>query len=250
MIAELALGSLDAAATAYVRTLARRLEELLADELVGVYLVGSAALGGYVPGRSDLDIAVAVAGPLEREVKETLARELAHERIPCPTKGLELVVYPAGSGAFELNLNTGPAIPEHVSFDPEEEPFHWFVLDRAIGGAQAVVVHGPPWGEALPAPARADVLAALDAVLAWQERVEPHAANSVLNACRAWRLAVEGVLSSKDEAAAWARPRLADPAFADRALQLRRGEEAEALDEADVRALLATVRRAVAEART
>jgi hypothetical protein len=249
VIAERVLGSLDEAATAYVRTLARRLEDVLGDDLVGVYLVGSAALGGYVPGRSDVDVAVAAAGPLDRAVKQTLARELSHERIPCPTKGLELVVYPAGSGAFELNLNTGPGIPEHVSFDPVEEPFHWFVLDRAIGDAQAVVVEGPPWGEALPRPSRAEVLAALDAVLEWQEGAEPGAPNSVLNACRAWRLAEEGVLSSKDDAAAWARPRLADPGLVDRALALRRGEEAEPLDEGDVRALLATVRGAVREAR-
>jgi hypothetical protein len=43
--------------------------------------------------------------------------------------------------------------------------------------------------------------------LAWYEREQPDAPNAVLNACRVLRYAVEGVFSSKREAAEWARAR-------------------------------------------
>ena len=56
-----------------------------------------------------------------------------------PLRGLELVLYPrawscipARRYGFAINLNAGPRMPSHVSFDPAAEPAHWFVLDLAI----------------------------------------------------------------------------------------------------------------------
>ena len=44
------------------RAVAGRLRELLGDELVAAYLVGSGALGGVAPGRSDVDVVAVCAG--------------------------------------------------------------------------------------------------------------------------------------------------------------------------------------------
>ncbi|MBN2113045.1 MAG: nucleotidyltransferase domain-containing protein, partial [Acidimicrobiia bacterium] len=41
---------------AYLGDPTGRLQELLGPDLLGVYLFGSAAYGGYRPGRSDLDV--------------------------------------------------------------------------------------------------------------------------------------------------------------------------------------------------
>src|SRR5215211_567999 len=49
---------------AYLKEIARRLSAILGEALVGVYAGGSYALGGYEPGRSDLDVAVVVREPL------------------------------------------------------------------------------------------------------------------------------------------------------------------------------------------
>src|SRR5215213_8960016 len=43
---------------AYLDELVERARGLLGEDLVGVYLAGSAALGGYIHGRSDVDVAV------------------------------------------------------------------------------------------------------------------------------------------------------------------------------------------------
>jgi predicted nucleotidyltransferase len=49
------------------------LAELLGDELVGVYLHGSLALGAFNPERSDVDFLVATEGDLSAEQVEALA---------------------------------------------------------------------------------------------------------------------------------------------------------------------------------
>ena len=70
------------------------LREQCRNALVGVYLHGSAALGGFVPHRSDLDI-IAVAHPsLDREALVGLGEALL-EVDTGPATGLEVL---AGHG--------------------------------------------------------------------------------------------------------------------------------------------------------
>ena len=70
---------------AYLDELVRRLQELLGPELVGVYAGGSWALGGYEPGRSDLDVAVVVRKPLTDDVADRIVAELRNEALPVPS---------------------------------------------------------------------------------------------------------------------------------------------------------------------
>jgi hypothetical protein len=62
----------------------------------------------------------------------------------------------------------------------------------------------------------------------------------VLNACRAWRFAIDDTLGSKLDGAAWARARWARPHVIDAAVALRHGHKA-SLVAADVEDLLNTV---------
>ena len=109
---------------AYLDELVARVRRAAAAELVGAYAGGSYALGAYAPGRSDLDVAVVVRDAASRALKEGLVAALRHEVLPCPARGLELVVYreavvraPALDALFELNLNTGAvdALPRRLS---------------------------------------------------------------------------------------------------------------------------------------
>src|SRR3954464_12036979 len=109
----------------YLAALTRRLREVLGDQLVGVYAGGSYAMGAYVDGRSDLDVAAVVAGGLPDALKHRLVDALRHEALPCPAIGLELVVYPRATvelptalPGFELNLNTGARIGFRADFTP------------------------------------------------------------------------------------------------------------------------------------
>ncbi len=213
------------AARAYVGELVERLRGLLGSDLAGAYLIGSLALGGYQPGRSDIDVAAVSRRELERDEKEAVVAACRHEALPCPARKLELVVYARElAPAFEVNLNTGAGEPLHAGFDPALEPSFWFVLDLAIARASSVVLVGPPASELLPVAPHGELVAAAREALAWFLENDPAADNLVLTACRTRRFLDEGVWSSKTDAGEWAVRRLPDPDVARAALALRRGE--------------------------
>jgi len=220
-----------AAIDRYDRALVARLRDVIGDRLVAAYATGSHALGDYVHCASDLDRLAVSESPLGRETKEALVDVLREDALPCPARGLELVVYareaverPTPGGAFELNLNTGPGMPLHFAFDPADEPSHWFLVDRAIAREHGIPLAGPPPAGLLAPIPRPWVLRALADSLAWHRaNAEVAGENTVLNACRAWLFAAEGRWSSKRDAAAWARTRVPVPAVVDAAVAVRFG---------------------------
>jgi predicted nucleotidyltransferase len=173
------------------------------DELVAVlgehapmdaiYLHGSAALGAYEPGHSDVDVIAVTGRSLAMDERRALAA--AVEALPVPARKLELVVYPRGSNRWELNLNTH----EHLGLNPDAEPSFWFVLDRAIAEQHAVPLLGPPWAELFePEPAGA-IEAALDEVVAFDGWDDPRGRELAAARARIWR--ETGRWASKLEAA-------------------------------------------------
>ena len=127
---------------------------MLGDDLLGVYAGGSLALGAYEPGRSDLDVSAVVAAPLAPETKRALVAALRHEALPCPARGLELVVYPLATvqaatsePGFDLNLNTGERMDFRADEAPGDIEGFWFAIDRAILRDHGIAVHGPPVAE-------------------------------------------------------------------------------------------------------
>jgi hypothetical protein len=186
----------------YLRELVERAEVVLGEELVAVYLAGSAALGGYVHGRSDVDVAVVVRAPLLQDTKLALVDALRHESLPCPARGLELVVYAQGRADPELNLNSGERMPFLATFGPGEDSPHWFVLDRAIIRQTGRPLVGPPPTETLQAPADDEILEALAIGLRWyRDRPEEPRGDATLNALRTRAWLEHGRWISKAEAA-------------------------------------------------
>ena len=235
----------------FLGTVTRLLTDVLGDRLTGVYLSGSAALGDYSPATSDLDLAVVVRRPLDAAVTVTLAGSLLEVAEQCPVRGIELVVYPAATlgswpPRWDVNVNAGPRMPSHVGTDPAAEPGFWFTLDLALVQSRGIALVGPPAVDVVPAPSDAAVAEALGESLAWHRENERVTANAVLNACRAWYWAACGRLTSKTEAAMWARPQVADPAMIDAALAWRESGLEAALHPAAVEALVYTAERALA----
>jgi uncharacterized protein (DUF952 family) len=233
------------------REAAARLQRVLADDLVGVYFIGSVALGDYVPGHSDIDMVAVTDRAVSDDEKRKVAGELSHPNLPCPTRGFEFVLYArprvaiaSSDAAFEINLNTGPRMAPHVGFDASAEPRFWFVIDRAIAHASGISIDGPPAREVFASVPRPVVLEAMAESIAWHRAHEPLGHFSVLNACRAWRYAEAGELGSKADAAEWARERSADAETIDTALRMRRGARAE-LPELRIAAVLDRARAAL-----
>src|SRR3954447_3371345 len=121
-----------------VDPVARRVHNALRGRLVGVWLVGSAALDDYDPRRSDADVQAVATERLSLSERRALAAELEHEALPTPGRGLEFVLYAAedleaaGGPRFQLNLNPGPRMEHHVAYDAEEDPRFWFTIDVSI----------------------------------------------------------------------------------------------------------------------
>ena len=221
----------------YLRSARDRLHDALGPGLVGVYAGGSWALGDYLPGRSDLDLAVVVDRPVSKARAAAVVSRLRHESLPCPARLLELVAYldeTARSGSatadFELNVNTGARVPLAVQSrdSPGEVAHHWFPIDRSVLSQAGVALLGPPAAEVFAPIPRAELLPVVADSVAWQRR-HGGSGDAVLNACRALRYANEGRWASKPAAGRWAAERaLAPTGLVTQALQAR--TEGTALD--------------------
>lgn len=193
----------------------------------GVYLHGSAALGGFRAEVSDVDLLVLSRGPLSAAEKSDLIR--AARSVPCPAKGLDLNVATSASArepshppAFELDVWTPKDGPQEVAEGLARGPSLDFTMHFAICRERGVALLGPePRAVFAPIP-RPWLLEAFASELEWDAQ---HAAveDTVLNSCRAWRYLEEGELSSKEAGGEWALDRLSDPRPVEAALAQRRG---------------------------
>lgn len=214
------IGHLDAAGDRYLRACVMVLQQVLGDELVGVYLYSSAVIGDYVPGRSDLDLVAVVRGPLAPASGADLAEQICEVPRPFPTRGLDLEVVTLASAASQA---VRPPIELHVlSFggyirtavdEPLGDPR--LVMHFASCRDHGVALIGPPAIEVF-APVGTEVF--LTAVGRELEAhwMSPH--YLLLNACRDWRFLEESVICSKVAGGQWARKWLADPWLVDAAL--------------------------------
>ncbi|KAF9766545.1 hypothetical protein IL306_001031 [Fusarium sp. DS 682] len=217
----------------YLDELVRRLVHHLEDQLVGVYLFGSASYNAFEPESSDLDVQAVVRNNLTTAAKQELVSAINQTSLPCPATKLEFVVYaqkavnPASRHPrFELNLNTGPGRSDHVGLDPANEASHWFLLDIAMGRELGRCLHGLPTDEAFGEIPQQWILEAISDSLKWHQENESASANSVLNACRSLQYIACGKFSSKLEGAKWMMQQPDCPAVVKQAIRARKtGEE-------------------------
>jgi Domain of unknown function (DUF4111) len=193
----------------FVRRLDVTLGEVVAG-LVATYLHGSAAFGGFVTGRSDVDVLVVCHDqPLHPDELTAAAGALRAAAAPCPGRGLELSMV-----ARRHALHPGPPWPFllHVTTDPDDDTtvlgaqhpgdpdlLMHYVACRAAG----IVVRGPPPAQLVGEVARVDVLGYLEVELRWALDDAPEA-YGVLNACRALAYLDEGKILSKADGARYA----------------------------------------------
>jgi hypothetical protein len=165
--------NLDATAETYRAEVADAIGE--AVEVLDSFVLGSGLVGGYRPGKSDLDLVVVVAAPLEGEARRRVIERIA--ALELPGRRLELVVYVYGQQPpdFDLNLEIDAAGPSEAP----DEPAHWFVIDAAI--AQERIAEWTQYFEPVP---EERVREAVEQSLAWSEE-RPQLEFARLNAARA-----------------------------------------------------------------
>ena len=216
--------------SAYLRALTSAAADVLGDDLVGVYAHGSLMLGGWRAERSDIDVLVVVERALTAAEQSALAAAWSSEALPCPAVGLELSVvlrsvaaHPDARPAFELHVTTAPSDAKVV--DGHGHPGD---LDLVLHFAVCHALGHEVFAE-VPRPL---VLAQVADELTWAVEHAAPAEYAVLNACRAWRYAVDGTLVSKIDGGRWAEQRLDQPerTLVRNAIALQSGDEAAPLD--------------------
>lgn len=193
----------------YVDRVASAVCDVFGDRVVGVWLLGSLAYGGFGPA-SDVDIQAAVVDPTDEEIAHLVER-INHRALPCPAAGLEFVLYnvetlrdPTPPLQWLLNLNGGPAREEKTSTEPTSESWHWFYLDLAIGRETATTLIGQDLRDAAGPVDPLDVRAAIATSLRWHESEDAGAFNQTANAARGLRYLRTGLWGSKPDALLWA----------------------------------------------
>jgi Nucleotidyltransferase domain len=174
----------------YLDELSSRLETAFGrSSLRAVYITGSAAVGAYREGTSDLDVLVAVEAA-DRAALERVVATCAHSALPCPASKLELVVYevselraPHVPPRWSLNFDTGEGVHQ-VDFDPGSQPSHWFVLDLAFAHRHAVPMVG---SAEIGDPGDASIGRAFDEMVEWYEKHEPAGADVAHARAEHWR---------------------------------------------------------------
>lgn len=197
------------------------LRDIFGDDLVGVYLHGSAALGCYGP-HSDVDVVAAIARPSSPDERRRLAGlclDVSQPTWDPDTHGLlelDVVVAPhLRPWRYPPPLDFHYSRSLHEAFE-RGAPKPWRVDAHAdlastltIVHAAGVVLAGAPAAEVFPPVPREDYRRAIAADVPWcLEHVEDRRLYAVLSLPRIWAgMATEDV-HSKVTAAEWALPRV------------------------------------------
>ncbi|MFB4317351.1 glycosyltransferase [Actinomadura sp. 21ATH] len=214
------LGALDDAAARYARAVAAAVASAAPDDVVGTYLYGSGATGRFVPGRSDVDLAVVLRDFVGPDRGRDLLAEATAVRRPRSVKGLDLWVLPRAEArrprpdpryvgwaltAIDSELVGGPDRPGDARL----------VLLFAMCRQHAIALTGPPPGTLF---ADVDPSWVVDAMRVDLRMSGPAGWYRVLNACRTLHYLDTGRLCDRSAGAGWARGRVRDEALLDDAL--------------------------------
>lgn len=244
-LAELDLGVLDHGCRRYVLGLTAALADELGSDFIGAYLHGSAILGDFVPGRSDIDmIAVTERGLSETHARRVLA-VVSGTGIPSEAKGLDFYLVtrstalsPPDPPCYEVHVLSWIGRECVVGADDTAKPrlAILFVDCRTFGRA---VVGPSPKKVFSPIP-RSWFLNELanEMLETWSDAPYHY---RVLNACRSWQYLVESEITSKFAGAQWARGRVVDPSLIDAAVSCQRTGEPASADPDQVNAFVGGV---------
>ncbi|KAL2835642.1 hypothetical protein BJY01DRAFT_223282 [Aspergillus pseudoustus] len=189
----------------YLTRLLDTLQQELKDNLLAVYLFGSAGYNAYEPSTSDVDVYAVIQHELKLDDYNQLARKISHASIPCPARNLEFVLFAKSNAAlqtssprFDMNFNTGREMEDdYINLDASSEPLFWFVLDMAMGRELGTALLGPPASGVFAAPKKELILNAIVESLNWHSQQSSLTPDGILNACRALRFAKSGRWGSK-----------------------------------------------------
>jgi streptomycin 3"-adenylyltransferase len=206
---------MDPASEQYCENVAQIISSSFEDQsnLLGVYLHGSAVLGGFDFRSSDIDILAVCRQPMTIAEKDAVAERLSRTRLPCSAAGLEMSIVtfetaqsPARSPPYELHMTTIPGDTKTIDGEGQlgdPDLILHFAVCRQSG--RPLREGYPPGREIFPPISKDRIIAQIKkevySGLGQRSAAEEYA---VLNACRAWRYHYDGALVSKVDGGEWA----------------------------------------------
>jgi streptomycin 3"-adenylyltransferase len=218
---------------AYARALTGQLMMVPDGVLHAAYLHGSAALGGWVPGRSDVDMLFVAADGISSAAVTRMGEILFAGAAGCPGRELECSVVtvaqarqPAPPWPFVLHVTAGPGKPDRtVRTDSPSVGDPDLLMHYAVCRAAGWPVCGPPPQDLIGVVPHRAIVDYLAGELGWGIEHAPEA-YAVLNACRALIYLTDHMIVSKIAGGEAVLGRGTGPAEAiERALAQQRGSE-------------------------
>jgi len=200
-----------------VRTLQTESQRVLGENLVGFYLHGSLALGGFNPARSDVNIVVVTKQGMAIEIKRTLVTLLLRlSKMPCPISIHFLAqqnIFPF-QHPLSYDLYYNEAMREKAQQDMRNDTWkHWndrseydpeLTIILTVLQMHGVCLYGEAPARTLPAVPEHAFRDALVANVQVAQHHPLHAPISfVLNACRVSAYLRDHIILSKDEGGVW-----------------------------------------------
>jgi len=200
-------------------------KDIFGHNLTGIYLHGSAVMGCFQPGKSDIDLLLAVKEEIPDEAKRQFMDMVLELNKSAPAKGLELsivkesvcnpFVYPT---PFELHFSNA-----HLNWyqsNPQEYVEKMKGTDKDLAAHLTIVYHRGKvlYGKKIPevfAPVpKEDYLDSIwcdieNAV----EEIEENPMYLTLNLCRVLAYKKEGLVTSKQEGGEWGLKNVGRPEF-------------------------------------
>jgi predicted nucleotidyltransferase len=185
--------------------------EVLVGELVGVYLHGSLAMGGFSPSESDLDLLAVVRRPMTEDEKSLLWASLGrisgrkgHRSRRMLPRSIEMSFLTREQlEAWEHPARYDFRWAEHWRFRrPADQRDPDLATHVVVARTRGVALYGPPAAEVLPDVPSADYV---DSALTHVDRNIGRGVGMdvLLNAGRAMAAVVDGAVFSKEEGGRW-----------------------------------------------
>jgi len=250
-------GDLDPAVAGVLTRLVAGQRHALGSDHIGTYLFGSAAIGGFEPGVSDVDTVVLLRSDLtaaQLASVRALHEDLVHEtpewedRIEAVYLSTEALHASLGSEAPAARISPGEPFHQ-ITVDPRWV-LDWYQLETV-----GLPIVGPPVRSVVPHVSRSVYIQAVRAHLldpAWLEPTDEagDCCYTILTMCRGLRTMETGELVRKTEGAAWAAAHMPEHAPIIRGALMWRSQpkgsqDGELLDEETMRRLVLEVQRRI-----
>ncbi len=193
----------------YFIGLLSRIYDILHEDLIGLYLIGSVSMNDFITSTSDFDVIGVVARSLTKEDKSKLEQALKNKNFPCPAEGLDIVLMTKGNAKgikqnpeYEFWYSTGANWPV-ISWESgaSSEMSIFLELCRQHG----IVIYGERPANIISPIDPKLLYRSFKELIEWHrnhildEYHDPKGQNSVLNACRILKFVESKKLYSKTE---------------------------------------------------